>query len=99
MTEIGMGLSNEIDGTRYPGCVGWPLPSVEVKVDEDGAILIKGPCLFKEYYKREEATKKEFTDDGWFKTGDNCQVGGAAEELQALQENARAVESATKRPR
>jgi len=99
MTEIGMGLSNSIDGTRYPGCVGWALPQVEVKTDEDGAILIKGACLFKEYYKREEATKKEFTDDGWFRTGDNCQVGGTPEELKALQEDARIVEEATRRPR
>lgn len=48
MTEIGMGLSNKIDGTRYPGCVGWALPGVDVKCDSDGAILIKGPALFKE---------------------------------------------------
>lgn len=99
MTEIGMGLSNKIDGTRYPGCVGWALPSVEVKADGDGAILIKGPCVFKEYYKKEDATKKEFTDDGWFRTGDNCQCGGTSEELQALQDDARRVEAATKRPR
>merc|ERR1712151_98257 len=76
MTEIGMGLSNKISGTRYPGCVGWPLPSVKVKLDENGAILIKGPCVFKEYYRNPEATKKEFTEDGWFKTGDNASCGG-----------------------
>jgi len=99
MTEIGMGLSNNLDGTRYPGCVGWALPQVQVKTDEEGAILIKGPCVFKEYYKREEATKKEFTEDGWFRTGDNCQIGGTPEEQQALQDDARAVEEATGRPR
>jgi len=97
MTEIGMGLSNKIDSTRYPGCVGWPLPYVDVKCDEDGSILIKGACLFKEYYKKEEATRKEFTDDGWFRTGDSCQVGGSTEELQKLQDGARAVETATGR--
>lgn len=98
MTEIGMGLSNKIEGTRYPGCVGWALPQVQVKVDQDGAILIKGPLVFKEYYRKEEATKKEFTEDGWFRTGDNCRVGGTQEELQALQDDARAVEAATGRP-
>lgn len=97
MTEIGMGLSNEVDGRRYPGCVGWPLPQVEVKCDEDGSILIKGPCVFKEYYKLPEATKKEFTEDGWFRTGDNCQVGGSPEELQALRDDAFSVEQATGR--
>mmetsp|Transcript_79475 Transcript_79475/g.251061 ORF Transcript_79475/g.251061 Transcript_79475/m.251061 type:complete len:721 (-) Transcript_79475:212-2374(-) len=99
MTEIGMGLSNRIDGTRYPGCVGWPLPRVKVKSDENGGILIKGPLVFREYYKLEEETKKNFTEDGWFMTGDNCQVGGSEEEQQALQDDARAVEAATGRPR
>lgn len=98
MTEIGMGLSNRITGTRYPGCVGWPLPAAEVKIDEEGAILLKAPMVFKEYYKREEATKSEFTPDGFFKTGDNCQVGGTPEELRQLLEDAAAVEKATGRP-
>lgn len=99
MTEIGMGLSNKIDNTRYPGCVGWALPQVSAKADADGAILIKGALVFKEYYKREEATTEAFTEDGWFRTGDNCQVGGTKEELQALQDAARDVEAATGRPR
>jgi len=97
MTEIGMGLSNKVDGRRYPGCVGWPLPQVKVKCNEDGGILIRGPCVFREYYKREEATKEEFTADGWFKTGDNCQVGGTEEELDQLRAAARLVEDATGR--
>jgi len=99
MTEIGMGLSNRITGNRYPGCVGWPLPFVRVKIDTDGSILIKAPQNFKEYYKREEATKKEFTEDGWFKTGDNCQVGGTPEEIQKIQDDAIAVDKATGRPK
>mmetsp|Transcript_58779 Transcript_58779/g.182592 ORF Transcript_58779/g.182592 Transcript_58779/m.182592 type:complete len:703 (-) Transcript_58779:280-2388(-) len=99
MTEIGMGLSNRVDGTRFPGCVGWALPRVKVKADENGGILIKGPLVFREYYKLEEETKKNFTEDGWFMTGDNCQVGGSEEELQAVQDGARAVEAATGRPR
>merc|ERR1719181_2694339 len=94
MTEIGMGLSNKITGTRYPGCVGWPMPFVRVKTDTDGSILVKAPQLFKEYYKNEEATKKEFTEDGWFKTGDNVSVGGSAEDLQAMQDDAIRVEKA-----
>jgi len=99
MTEIGMGLSNRITGTRYPGCVGWPLPFMDVKTDEDGAVLIKAPQLFKEYYKREEATKEDFTADGYFRTGDNVQVGGTSEEIQQMQDNAIAIEKATGRPR
>jgi len=99
MTEIGMALSNRMDGTRFPGCVGWPLPDVEVKQDEDGGILVKGGPVFKEYYKRKEATEKEFTSDGFFRTGDNAQKGGTVEELQKLQDDAREVETSTGRPR
>eukprot|EP00440_Ansanella_granifera_P044894 gb/GFBE01048655.1/.p1 GENE.gb/GFBE01048655.1/~~gb/GFBE01048655.1/.p1 ORF type:complete len:575 (+),score=152.72 gb/GFBE01048655.1/:1-1725(+) len=99
MTEIGMSLSNKIDGTRYPGCVGWPLPQVEVKIDEEGGVLVKGGPVFKEYYKREEATAKDFTPDGFFRTGDNVSCGGTAEELQKMQDDARDVEAATGRPR
>mmetsp|Transcript_2226 Transcript_2226/g.4991 ORF Transcript_2226/g.4991 Transcript_2226/m.4991 type:complete len:605 (+) Transcript_2226:87-1901(+) len=98
MTEVGMSLSNKLHGTRYPGCVGWALPGVEVKLDRDGTILVKGAPVFREYYGRDEATKKEFTEDGWFKTGDNAQVGGSSEELQRLQDSVREVERATGRP-
>merc|ERR1719235_1970294 len=99
MTEIGMGLSNNITGTRYPGCVGWALPFVRVKTDDDGAILIKAPQVFKEYYKREEATKKEFTADGYFRTGDSCQVGGSVEDIRQYQDDALSIEKATGRPK
>lgn len=99
MTEIGMALSNRVAGTRYPGCVGWPLPGVEVKQDQEGGILVKGAAVFKEYYKRQEATAKEFTEDGFFRTGDNAARGGSAEECQAMQDDAREVEASTGRPR
>ncbi len=80
MTEIGMGLSNPYNGERRPGHVGQPLPGVQIRlVDEQyhdvqdgqaGEILVRGPGVFKEYWKKEEATKEGFTEDGWFKTGD-----------------------------
>jgi len=80
MTEIGMGLSNSYRGERRPGHVGLPLPSVEmrlvdpnykiVKEKQPGEIHIKGPSVFKEYWQNEDATKKAFTNDGWFMTGD-----------------------------
>jgi len=99
MTEIGMALSNRLNGTRYPGCVGWSLPNIEVKLDSDGAILVKGGPVFKQYYKREMETAEEFTDDGWFRTGDTAQIGGTPEELQALRDAVREIEAATGRPR
>ena len=41
---------------------------------ESGELLIKGPNVFQEYHNKPEATKKEFTHDGWFKTGDTAKV-------------------------
>ena len=80
MTEIGMGLSNSYRSERRPGYVGLPLPGVELRlvdkgdnvVEEDmpGEIQIKGPSVFREYWQKEEATRKAFTEDGWFMTGD-----------------------------
>ncbi|KAL4806794.1 hypothetical protein BDV18DRAFT_120063 [Aspergillus unguis] len=83
MTEIGMGLSCGLDNSeRIDGSVGWPLPGVSVRltdketgaiidsVDVDGMIEVKGDNVFSEYWRRPEATAKEFTSDGWFKTGD-----------------------------
>ena len=80
MTEIGMGISNPYHGERKPGYIGQPLLDVSVRlVDEKnkhvcagspGEIQIKGPNVFKEYWKNPEETIKAFTKDGWFKSGD-----------------------------
>ncbi|PUU77856.1 hypothetical protein B9Z19DRAFT_985370 [Tuber borchii] len=81
MTEIGMALSQRLPLTdRMANSVGWPLPGVEARllsdglevteVGQEGEIQIRGDNVFREYWQKEEATKKEFTEDGWFKTGD-----------------------------
>ena len=80
MTEIGMALSNPLDGERQPGYVGTPLPTVEIRLrgDDDrpvpdgtpGEIQVHGPCVFQGYWERPETTGSAFTDDGWFRTGD-----------------------------
>ncbi len=78
MTEIGMALSNPLNGNRRAGCVGAPLPGVEVRlVDDAGAELeegpgeleVRGPTVFQEYWHRPEETSAAFRD-GWFRTGD-----------------------------
>jgi long-chain acyl-CoA synthetase len=51
------------------GTVGKTLPNLEVRIAEDGEILVRGPSVFKGYWKRPEETQNAFVD-GWFKTGD-----------------------------
>lgn len=70
LTETSPMISvNPIDDYRA-GSVGKIIPNVEVKISEDKEILVKGENVMKGYYKKPEKTKEEFTDDGWFKTGD-----------------------------
>jgi long-chain acyl-CoA synthetase len=57
------------------GTVGKPLPNLEVRIAEDGEILVRGPSVFKEYWKRPKETQEAFTD-GWFKTGDIGHLDG-----------------------
>lgn len=55
---------------QAPGCVGVAMPGVEVRIDENGEILIKSPGQFSGYFKQPELTKESFTEDGFFRTGD-----------------------------
>jgi long-chain acyl-CoA synthetase len=56
---------------EYRMCtVGSVLPNVEVRIASDGEVETRGDSIFAGYWQNEEATKKEFTEDGWFKTGD-----------------------------
>ncbi|WP_374668289.1 malonyl-CoA synthase [Ramlibacter sp.] len=83
MSETIMLTSNPYraqDGERRGGTVGFPLPGVGVRVRDDagqpvptgeiGGIQVSGPNVFKGYWRMPEKTKEEFTEDGWFKTGD-----------------------------
>lgn len=83
MSETAMLTSNPYDpqqGERRGGTVGFPLPGVSLRVQDDagqplaageiGDIQVKGPNVFRGYWRMPEKTREEFTADGYFKTGD-----------------------------
>ena len=80
MSETAMLTSNPYQGERRGGTVGFALPGVSLRVQDDagqpvptgeiGSIQVKGPNVFKGYWRMPEKTKEEFTADGYFKTGD-----------------------------
>ncbi|MDE2447123.1 MAG: malonyl-CoA synthase [Alphaproteobacteria bacterium] len=69
MTETNMNTSNPYEGERRAGTVGMALPGTEVRVRE-GGIEVRGPNVFKGYWRNPEKTAAEFTADGFFITGD-----------------------------
>lgn len=80
MTEAGMITSNPLDGDRIAGTVGMPLPGLELRIMGDdgapvapgqpGVIEIRGPNVFKGYWRNPEKTAEDIRPDGWFITGD-----------------------------
>jgi malonyl-CoA/methylmalonyl-CoA synthetase len=81
MTETNMNASNPYDGDRVAGTVGFPLPGVEIRVTdpetgaelapgEIGMIEVRGPNVFKGYWRMPEKTAAELRDNGFFITGD-----------------------------
>ena len=58
------------------GGVGIPIEGIDIKISEEGEILLKGPTITRGYYNREDLTKQAFTEDGYFKTGDSGYLKG-----------------------
>jgi malonyl-CoA/methylmalonyl-CoA synthetase len=86
MTETNMNTSNPYDGARRAGTVGFPLPGVEVQVTnpetgealpagETGMIEVRGPNVFKGYWRKPEKTKEDVRESGFFITGDLGVIG------------------------
>ncbi len=84
MSETLMNISNPYEGERRPGCVGFPLPGVSVRIlDGDGRpvpegtvgeAVVRGPNVFAGYWRRPDATAEAFLEGGWFRTGDLAEV-------------------------
>ena len=81
LTETSMNTSNPYEGERRPSTVGFPLPGVEMRIadpttaaslaaGEIGQVEIRGPNVFKGYWRNPEKTAAELRPDGWFTTGD-----------------------------
>ena len=65
---------NRRDRERKPGSIGLPVDGVEMRVDDDGEVLIRGHNVMKGYWRRPEATAEAIDADGWFRTGDIARV-------------------------
>jgi long-chain acyl-CoA synthetase len=70
LTETSSSLSVNQEDHYKLGTVGPPVEGCEVKLDEDGEILVKSASVFAGYFKDPVATAAAFTEDGWFRTGD-----------------------------
>ncbi len=69
MTETCIVSANRPENNKV-GSVGLPFPGIDVRLDDEGEILVRGPNVMRGYYNKEEETRAVFTADNWFKTGD-----------------------------
>ncbi len=69
-TEASALIACQTDAEANPNTVGRPIPRVDIRIDDRGEVLLKGPNVFKGYFKQDEVTRETMTTDGWLKTGD-----------------------------
>ena len=69
-TEASAMISCQSDAEANPNTVGRPIPRIEVRIDDRGEVMLKGPNVFRGYFKQDEVTRETVTSDGWLKTGD-----------------------------
>ena len=68
-TEASALIACQADAEANPNTVGRPMPRIEVKIDGNGEVMLKGPNVFIGYYKQDDVTRETLTE-GWLKTGD-----------------------------
>jgi long-chain acyl-CoA synthetase len=69
-TELAGLAALQPDGEAYPNTVGRVCSGMDIRIAENGEVLIRSAGLFAGYYKQPDATKDARTDDGWYRTGD-----------------------------
>ncbi len=84
MTETNVITGSPLNGERRPGTVGVPIPDVQIRIvddsggdlppDEVGNIQVRGPNVFAGYWQLPDKTAEDFTDDGFFNTGDKGKI-------------------------
>lgn len=77
MTETSPVVSINRVGENLPSTVGQPLPGIEVRIGEQNALLVKGPCNMLGYWNNPEATAATIDKDGWLNTGDTASVSAS----------------------
>ena len=76
MTETAPIIAFNVPGRERSDSAGEVIPNVEVRIADDGEILVKGKNVMKGYYNNEKATEEAFDKDGWFHTGDLGRMDG-----------------------
>ena len=74
LTETSPVISLNTPAHHHLGSAGYPLPNVELKLAEDGELLVRGPSVFVGYWQKPEATAECFDAEGWFRTGDIAHI-------------------------
>jgi long-chain acyl-CoA synthetase len=69
-TEASALIACQSDAEANPNTVGRPIPRIDIRIDDNGEVMLKGPNVFRGYFKQDDITRETLTGEGWLKTGD-----------------------------